>query len=299
MRITLTGASGFLGRPLLKRLLQAGHQISLLTRKPSIGLPPEVRIFLWDAQSEEPPLEALIGSQAVIHLAGESISQRWTPGVKKAIRASRVDSTRLLVQALSTLAERPEVLLSGSATGFYGERGDEVLSENSGPGTGFLSEVCMEWEQQANLALSLGIRVNNLRNGVVLGVGGGALAKMLPPFRAGIGGRLASGKQWMSWIHWEDWVELVVHLLHVPVASGPVNLCAPNPARNEDFTQALALALRRPAFLPVPEFALKFLFGEMATVILDSQRVLPQVALGAEYRFRHPELASALKTLLQ
>lgn len=299
MRITLTGASGFLGRPLIKRLLQDGHQISLLTRKASLGLPAEVRIFLWDAQREEPPLEALSGAEAVIHLAGESVSQRWTPGVKKAIRSSRVDSTRLLVQALSTLAERPALFLSGSATGFYGERGDEELNENSALGKGFLSEVCMEWEQQANLARSLGIRVHTLRTGVVLGLGGGALAKMLPPFRAGIGGKLGSGKQWMSWIHWEDWVELVVHLLHAPIASGPVNLCAPNPVRNEEFTQALAQALRRPAFLPVPEFALKFLFGEMAAVILGSQRVLADVALGSGYRFRYPELASALKTLLQ
>jgi uncharacterized protein len=299
MRITLTGASGFLGRPLMRHLLAAGHQISLLSRKPSLGLPPEVQVFLWNAQSEEPPLEALAGADAVIHLAGESVSQRWTPGVKKAIRSSRVDSTRLLVQALSTMSERPALLLSGSATGFYGERRDEVLTESAAAGEGFLPEVCVQWEQQANLGRSLGIRVHTLRTGVVLGKGGGALDKMLPPFRAGIGGRLGDGQQWMSWIHVEDWVLLIEHLLHTTLPAGPVNLCAPAPCRNEEFTRALAQALRRPAFLPVPEFALKFLFGEMAEVVLGSQRVIPEAALASGYRFRHPELANALKTLVQ
>jgi uncharacterized protein len=299
MRITISGASGFLGRPLVQHLLAAGHHISLLIRKPSLGLPKEVQTFLWDARLEEPPMEALAGADAVIHLSGESVAQRWTPGVKKLIRSSRIDSTRLLVQALSTMSQRPGILLCASATGFYGERGDEVLSEGSAAGEGFLPAVCVEWEQQANLARALGIRVNALRTGVVLGVGGGALDKMLPPFRAGIGGRLGDGQQWMSWIHHEDWVLLVEHLLQPGLAAGPVNFCAPQPCRNEEFTQALAQALRRPAFLPVPEFALKFLFGEMAEVILGSQRVIPEVALASGYRFRHPELANALKTLLQ
>jgi uncharacterized protein (TIGR01777 family) len=256
-----------------------------------------VEPYLWDAASEF-PRAALEGADAVIHLAGEPIAQRWTPAVKKALAVSRVDSTKLLVQALSALEKRPPILLSGSAIGFYGDRADEELDEGSAPGSGFLPELCREWENQANLARALGMRVNLLRTGIVLDPQGGALAQMLPPFRWGAGGKLGSGKQWMSWIHIADWVGAVLHLLAKDGESGPVNLTGPVPARNERFTEVLGKVLQRPALLPVPKFALELLFGEMAQIVLGSQQVLPRFLLRHGYEFRHPQLEGALRDLL-
>lgn len=299
MRITLSGATGFLGRHLVKRLSKEGHSVCLLTRRPLTGLPSGVETFIWNPPRVEPAPEALESSDAVIHLAGATVNQRWTEESKKLLRSSRLDSTRSLVQALSTLSRRPSLLLSASATGYYGNRGEEILTEEYSAGEGFLADLSVDWEREANLARSLGMRVQCLRTGVVLGNDGGALRSMLPVFRLGLGGRLGGGQQWMSWIHLEDWVGSVLHLLQNNVPSGPFNLTAPQPVRNAEFTIALGKALHRPAFLIVPELALKLLLGEMSSVLLGSQRVSPAAILKAGYEFRYPVLESGLRSLLQ
>ncbi len=299
MIITLTGGTGTLGQALTPRLLAAGHRVRLLTRTPRTGLPAGVELFLWDAATVEAPRGALEGADAVIHLAGEGVAQRWTPAVKKRLVKSRLDSTRLLVAGMSSLPERPRVLLSASAIGYYGDRRDEKLTEDAAAGTGFLAELSAEWEAQANLARGLGVRVNLLRTGIVLAREGGALAQMLPPFRMGVGGRLGSGQQWMSWIHVRDWVGMVMHLLEQDVPGGAVNLVAPGPVRNGEFTATLGKVLRRPALLPVPEVVLRMLFGEMAVVLLGSQRVIPGAAEAMGYSFAFPALEAALRDLLQ
>lgn len=299
MRITLSGATGFLGRHLVERLCKEGHSVCLLTRRPLTGLPNGVETYIWNPPRVEPSPEAFENSDAVIHLAGATVNQRWTEESKKLLRSSRLDSTRALVQAISTLSRRPSLFLSASATGFYGNRGDETLTESSSAGNGFLADLSVDWEREANLARSLGMRVQCLRTGVVLGMDGGALPSMLPVFRIGIGGRLGSGQQWMSWIHIEDWVGCVLHLLAANLPSGPVNLTAPQPVRNAEFTTALGKTLHRPAFLIVPELALKLLFGEMSSVLLGSQRVLPELILKSGYEFRYQGLESGLRSLLQ
>jgi hypothetical protein len=299
MIITLSGATGLLGSALMPALLKDGHQIRLLSRTARTGLPSGVDLFLWDTTRSEPPAEALRGADAVIHLAGEPVSQRWTPDVKKRLVESRVNSTRLLVQGISTLSERPRILLSGSAIGYYGDRGETLLPETAAAGKDFLARLSADWEAQANLARSLGLRVHALRTGIVLSEKGGALEKMLPMFRFGIGGKLAGGQQWMSWIHIEDWVGLVRHLLGKDLAAGPVNCVGPSAARNEEFTAVLGKVLRRPALLTVPKFALEALFGEMAGVLLSSQRVEPGVARETGYSYHFPQLEAALRNLLQ
>jgi hypothetical protein len=292
MNITITGASGFVGRRLIERLLTENHSLHLLGRTPRSGVP----FSTWDVLGESaPPVESLVSADALVHLAGEPVAQRWTPEAKRRIRASRVEGTRRLVEGLSALVRRPAVLVCASAIGIYGSRGDEILTESSPTGQGFLADVCREWESAADLAQPLGVRVVKLRIGMVLGREGGALARMLPAFKAGLGGRLGSGKQWMSWIHLDDLVELIRYLIEHPEVRGVVNATAPNPARNAQFTRALASVLHRPAFVPVPAFALKLVFGEMAQILLESQRVLSQAA---GLRFRYPELAPALRQLL-
>lgn len=298
MRITLSGATGFLGKRLQQHLLAAGHELRLLVRQPVTGLPPGVEAFLWNPPRLDAPPEAIAGSDAVIHLSGASVNQRWTAETKALLRSSRLDTTRSLVQSLSTLSARPPIFLCASAIGIYGDRGDETLTEASDCRPGFLSSLTLDWEKEANLARALGIRVNCLRTGVVLGKDGGALASMLPVFRLGIGGKLGSGQQWMSWIHIDDWVNAVTFLLQPDLPSGPFNLTAPEPARNAAFTQTLGKVLRRPAFFPVPEFALRLVLGEMSTIILASQRVLPASLQSAGYHFQHPALESALRSLL-
>jgi uncharacterized protein (TIGR01777 family) len=246
----------------------------------------------------EPPADALDGSDAVIHLAGEPVAQKWTPEVKQKIRDSRVLGTQHLIHGLSTLSRRPAVLVAASAIGIYGSRGDEVLTESSSAGAGFLADVCREWENEVDLAEALGIRVAKIRIGIVLDKNGGALAKMLPPFRAFAGGKMASGRQWMSWIHLQDLVSMMIHAVEKP---GPKvwNGTAPNPVPNAEFTRQLAAAVHRPALFPVPAAALKLIFGEMAQVLLSSQRVLPKAAETAGFRFQFPELGPALANLLK
>jgi uncharacterized protein (TIGR01777 family) len=277
MNISISGASGFIGRHLMKSLAQAGHSPRALSR-------------------HAPPPESLREADAIIHLAGEPLAQRWTAAAKQRIRESRVAGTRNLVEALAKLPRRPDVLICASAIGYYGSRGDEVLTESSAPGSGFLPEVCVAWEREAQAAEAFGMRVVRVRTGVVLDARGGALVRMLPPFRMGVGGRLGSGRQWMSWIHLEDLAALFQFALESQVR-GPLNGVAPNPVTNSDFTRELAHALRRPAVFPVPGFALRLLFGEMADVLLASQRVVPGAAEAAGFRFRFPQLAPALESL--
>ncbi|MCL4841635.1 MAG: TIGR01777 family oxidoreductase [Bryobacteraceae bacterium] len=278
MRIALTGARGFVGRALTELLQNQGHETKALSRRPG-------------------PAD-LEGVEAVVHLAGEPVAQRWTEEAKRKIRDSRVLGTRHLVESIKSLEIKPKVVLCASATGFYGHRGDEVLTEESGAGEGFLAETCREWENEAKVLEPLGVRVVFLRIGIVLGRGGGALAKMLPPFRMGVGGRLSHGKQWMSWIHREDLTRLMVWALENEEVRGAVNGTAPGAVTNVQFTSVLGGVLRRPTVFPVPEFALKLVFGEMARVLLESQRVKPEVAEEKGFVFKYPDLEPALRDLL-
>ena len=298
MRITLTGATGFLGSRLVTELAAEGNELSILGRHRSPALPSAARFTAWNAAQDEPPPESLAGAEAVISLAGEPLARRWNEDLKQRIRTSRVDGTRNLVRALSRMSPPPKVLLSASAIGYYGSRGDEILTEDSPAGRDFLADLTQDWESEADGAARLGTRVVKLRTGIVLGKNGGALAPMLLPFRLGLGGKLASGQQWMSWIHVADAIGLMQLALKNEAVRGPLNVTAPNPERNRDFTKELGEVLRRPAILPVPAIGLRVIFGEMAQFILASQRVLPKVAQGAGYEFRFAELRAALRNLL-
>jgi uncharacterized protein (TIGR01777 family) len=236
-------------------------------------------------------------TDAVIHLAGEPVAQRWTTAAKRRIRDSRILGTRRLVEALAGLECRPRVLVAASAVGYYGSRGDEILDESARPGSGYLAEVCVGWEREAAAAEDLGIRVARIRIGVVLDRGGGALGRMLPAFRLGLGGPLGGGKQWLSWIHVADLAEMFRHVLENSRA-GAWNGVVPHPVTNADFTRVLGQVLRRPAVLPVPAAALRLLFGEMSEVLLASQRVVPRAAESTGFHFRYPELGPALSELL-
>lgn len=295
MNITVTGATGFIGRHLVPVLTARGDQVTILSRRAKEGVNP--RYLTWDARSA-PPVEAM-NADAVIHLAGESVAQRWTAQVKQRIRASRVEGTRAVVDGLAAASHRPKVLISASAIGIYGSRGEEVLTERSAAGSGFLEDVSVEWEQESQRSVALGVRVVNPRIGIVLGRDGGAMERMLPPFRAGAGGKLGSGEQWMAWIHIADVVGLLLLALDREDIRGPVNLTAPNPVRNAAFTEQLASTLHRPALFTVPLFALKLLFGEMAQVLISSQRVMPEAATRAGYQFQFPQLGAALDDILR
>ena len=295
MKITISGASGLIGRRLATLFAAEGHSIHTLSRGAG-RTPPGASASAWDPNSGEPPLEALRDAGAVIHLAGENVAQRWTDDARRRIRESRVAGTRSLVQALAKLPRRPEALVCASAVEYYGARGDETLTESSPPGTGFLPEVCVAWEREAQAAEELGMRVVRLRLGVALDSKGGALPRMLPAFRWGVGGRLGDGRQWMSWIHLEDVAGLFRTAVLTPM-SGAVNAVSPNPVTNAEFTRVLARAISRPAVFAVPEFALRAMLGEMSVVLLASQRVVPAAAEAAGYRFRFPELQGALKAL--
>jgi uncharacterized protein (TIGR01777 family) len=250
--------------------------------------------------SEAPPAAGWEGVEAVIHLAGEPVAAaRWTEEQKRRIRDSRVKSSQNLVAGMRATPRPPKVLVSASATGFYGDRGDEILNESSDPGSGFLSEVCLDWEAEAARSRELGVRVVFVRTGVALSPSGGALKKMLPPFKLGLGGRLGAGRQWFPWIHIEDIVGIFLHALMSPAVDGPINGVAPGIVTNGEFTRELAAVLNRPAFFPVPDFAVRVLLGEMAEIVTASQRVVPQVALDTGYWFKHPNLRSALESLLK
>lgn len=304
-RAVVTGATGFIGRRLVGALRARGARVVALARDPAAArarLGAGVDARLWDPAATAAPTEALAGLQAVFHLAGEPIADgRWTAARKVRIRASRVDGTRRLVEALGRLepAARPDVLVSASAVGFYGDRGDEVLTEASPPGEGFLADVCRAWEEEALAAAGHGLRVVLLRIGVVLGAGGGALARLVPVFRLGLGGRLTlGGAQWMPWVHLDDVVGLALHAAGTDGLSGPLNAVAPRPARNRDFTRALAAAVGRPALFPVPALALRVALGEVAAALTASQQVRPAAAEASGYRFLHPDLEGALAAVL-
>ena len=295
MKIALTGASGFIGRRLISRLLQDGHSVHALGRRRPSGSP-AIGFSLWDAsEGSAVPAESLRHARAIIHLAGEPVAQRWNTDVKARIMESRVQGTKAIVNAVAAAEDRPETLVCASAIGFYGDRGEEILDEASSPGTGFLPEVCLAWEREARAAGNLGLRVVMVRIGIVLGKEGGALKKMLPPFRMGIGGPIASGQQWMSWIHVEDLVEIIMFALDREQVFGPVNATAPNPVRNKEFSKTLGVALGRPAILPTPVFALKMMLGEAASVVVASQRVLPAVLERTGFTFHYPDVADALR----
>lgn len=254
---------------------------------------------MWNPQSGKIDLGQAGQLDAIIHLAGENIAQRWSPVVKQRIRDSRVNGTRQLTEAMAKLDSPPKVLICASATGFYGDRGDEWLDESSAPGTGFLADTCQEWEAAADPARACGIRVVQLRFGIVLSPRGGALAKMLPAFRLGIAGPLGNGRSYWSWITLDDLLAVIQFALETQVLSGPVATVSPNPVTNAEFTTTLARVLHRPAFLPVPVFALQMLFGEMAReAMLASVRVTPARLLAAGFRFRHAALGPALEHLL-
>jgi uncharacterized protein (TIGR01777 family) len=290
MRCIVSGGTGFIGRRIVARLRQNGHSVAIWTRDPKAGH------LTWDPLRGEPSTEGLTGIDAVIHLAGEPVAQRWNDEVRAKIRDSRVLGTRRLVDAISRAAHKPSILVSASAIGIYGDRGDEILTESSAPGSGFLAEICRGWEAEADRATQFGIRVAKLRIGFVLGKDGGALAKLAPVFRAFAGGRLGSGSQWMPWIHADDVASLFVHAVENPVF-GVWNATAPNPVTNAEFTRELAHAVHRPALFPVPPLALKIAFGEMGQHMLDSARVVPEAALKAEFRFTYPTLEKALAAL--
>jgi uncharacterized protein (TIGR01777 family) len=297
MKILISGSHGLVGTALIKSLEQdGGHEIFSLVRH----YPESSSQIEWSPDRYSIALARIEGFDAVIHLAGESIAEgRWTETKKKRIRESRVKGTRLLGDALANLTARPKVMISASAIGYYGDRGDEVLTENSAPGKDFLSDICVEWEKATALAAEKGIRVVNTRFGIILDANGGALAKMLPPFRIGIGGRIGSGKQWMSWIALDDVVGGIKFALTNEALSGPVNFVAPNPVTNSEFTSTLGKALSRPTIFPIPAFGVRLVFGEMAdALLLASQRVEPVLLTKAGYRFNYSDLPSALSHLL-
>jgi uncharacterized protein (TIGR01777 family) len=301
MRALVTGATGFVGPYLLAHLDRPAILSRDAARARDELAGRNVDIHECDLNAGPLPADAVRGVDTVFHLAGESVAGgRWTRKKKQRIRDSRVSGTRNLVEALARLpaAERPRVLVSASAVGYYGPRGDETLTEQSPPGDDFLSEVCVEWEGEALRAGDLGIRAAMLRIGIVLGPGGGALKKMLPPFKLGVGGRLGNGRQWMPWIHVEDLAALFVHVAMTDTLRGPVNAVAPQLVQNREFTKSLAKELHRPAFMPAPYLGLRLLFGEFAQVLFASQKVEPGLAVASGFTYRHPQLDSALHAAL-
>lgn len=292
MRVAITGASGTIGSAVTRALRDRGDEVTALSRS---GTGDAVR---WAAPAEEPaPAEALRGHDAVVHLLGEPIDQRWSDAAKREIRDSRVLGTRNLVAGLSALpaAERPRVLLSQSAVGYYGARGDEPVDEGAPAGDDFLARVVADWEAEALAAADLGMRVATMRTGVVLSAGGGALKKMLPFFKAGVGGPVAGGRQYVPWVHLDDVSGAILFALDTDALSGPVNQTAPDPATNRELSRALGRVLRRPAFAPVPAAALKVLYGEMAMIVTTGQRAVPARLTELGYAFRRPDLEGALR----
>jgi uncharacterized protein len=321
--VTVTGATGLVGPAVVASLRARDAHVTVLSRDPGHaeaklagttpaprqGAPsaPPLEVMGWDPLRESAPIEALSGREGVVHMAGEPIAQRWSAQAKRAIRESRVQGTHNLIEglrALDSAAEgappgpRPRVLVSSSAIGYYGPHRDEPLDEEAPAGRDFLAQVCAAWEAEAQSAAELGMRVVQVRTGVVLDSSGGALAKMLPPFRLGVGGPVAGGKQFMSWIHREDLAGMVVAALRSDWWRGPINATAPTPVTNGEFAKTLGRVLHRPALLPVPAVAMRALYGEMAEIVTHGARVLPAKPLMLGYRFRHPELEEALGSAL-
>jgi uncharacterized protein len=297
MKLTITGATGLIGAGIVRALHVRGDAVTVLTRDPgraraALG---DVEAHAWSLLDEPAPAAALAGRDAVVHLAGENVAQRWTDASRRAIRASREIGTRNLVAGLAATEDRPGVLVSASAVGYYGPRGDEPITEDDPPGDDFLAQVCTAWEREAGGARALGLRVASLRTAVVLDSDGGALSKMLPFFRLGLGGPVAGGRQYLPWIHADDIVGLYLAALDGASWDGAINACAPEPATNRDFSRALGRALRRPAFAPVPGLAVRVLYGDMAQIVTTGQRAVPMRALEHGHRFRHTDLEQALR----
>jgi uncharacterized protein (TIGR01777 family) len=297
MRVIVAGGTGLLGVPLVSRLRQEGHDVTVLTRQAS---PPGSGTLAWQPDGTTGPwASAFDGADAVVNLAGASIAdRRWTASRKQQLVESRLRATRSLAAAVAAASRPPPVLLSASAVGYYGARGDEVVAEGEGPGPDFLGQLAVKWESAADAARSARTRVVLLRTGVVLTPDGGALERMLPPFRFGVGGPLGSGRQYMPWIHLTDWTALAAFLLARPDADGPFNATAPSPVTNAEFSATLARVLRRPSVMRVPAFALRLAFGELADVLLTGQRVVPARAQALGFRFEWPQLEGALRNLL-
>lgn len=301
MNILVTGATGFIGTKICRALTLQKHCVTALSRDAQAArkkVPELIDAYTWDPVAGPAPCDALDGVEAVINLLGETVVGRWTSAKKKAIRESRVLGTRNLVTSLGRVSPKPRILISASAIGYYGDRGDEKLAESSAPGQGFLASLGQAWEAEARKAEDYGICVSRLRIGVVLASGGGALGAMLLPFQLGLGGALGSGQQWWSWIHCDDLVGLVGHLLESTYPS-VVNGVAPSPVSQREFSRVLGRVLSRPAFLPAPAFALRLALGGFATELLSSKRVLPAAAERLGYTFHHPDLENALRNVLR
>jgi uncharacterized protein (TIGR01777 family) len=297
MKCIISGGTGFIGRRVVDRLLKDSHYVGVWSRKPGLDRRTAVATHSWDPLAGDPPLESLNGMDCVIHLAGENVAQRWTPEVKRRIHDSRVLGTQRLVDSIERVRHKPKILVCASAIGIYGDRGDEILTEDSVPGTGFLADTCRAWEAEADRARRYGMRVVKVRIGFVLGKDGGALQKMVPAFKAFVGGRLGSGKQWVPWVHVDDVAEIFAYAVENEI-SGVWNATSPNPVRNSEFTKELARTLGRPALFPAPTAALKLAFGEFAQHMADSARVIPEKLSKAGFEFRHAELGEALRDLL-
>ena len=300
MKVTVTGATGMIGRAVVEELLARGDEVTVLSRdagKASGAFGGRVRALEWqEPKSEVPPFEAVTGQDGVIHLLGEPVAQRWSDQAKREIRDSRVLSTRNLVSALEGAAPRPAVLVSQSASGWYGPRGDERVDESEPAAGDFLAQVCVEWEAEASRAEELGMRVALTRTGVVLSQSGGALEKMLPPFKAGVGGPVAGGRQYVPWIHTDDVVGSLIFALDAEAASGPLNLSAPGPVTNKELSKTLGRVLKRPAVAPVPGFAVKVLYGDMAQIVTTGVRMVPKRLEELGYGFRQANLEQALRS---
>lgn len=298
MKVVVAGASGFVGAALLPALRGEGHRVLRLVRREAQA-EDEVQ---WNPSAGVLDARRLDGVEAAVNLAGENLAgRRWSAEQKERLFKSRVDTTRTLAAALARLSPKPQVLVNASAVGIYGDRGDERLAEGATPGQGFLAEICRVWEAETEVAAQAGIRTVRVRFGTILAQDGGALAKMLPVFRWGLGGSFGSGRQWMSWISRDDVVGAILHTLKTPTLSGPVNIVAPEPATNRDFATTLGRVLHRPAFLPAPAWGLRLALGREMTdeALLASARAVPGALLKTGYRFRHPELEGALRAILE
>jgi len=299
MKIAITGATGLIGTRLVEALKARGDEVTVLSRSPeraaaALG----VEAVGWDAMAEPAPAAAISGRDAVIHLAGEPVAQRWNEQSKKAILESREIGTRNLIAGIANVEQRPSVLVSSSAVGYYGKHGDELVDEQTAAGSDFLADVCVAWEREAHAGEELGMRVVLIRTGIVLDADGGALATMLPPFKAGVGGPVAGGKQYMPWIHADDIVGLYLAAIDRSDWSGPINGSAPTPVTNAEFSKALGKALHRPSLFPVPGFVIRARYGEMAEIVTEGQRAVPSAAIANGYEFVQPELGPALAAVL-
>jgi uncharacterized protein (TIGR01777 family) len=300
MNVTLTGATGLIGPAIVRALRARGDAVTVLSRDPeraraALG---DVEAHAWQPLQEPAPTAALNGRDAVVHLAGENVAQRWNDEARRAIVESRETGTRNLVAGMGAAEPRPAALVSASAIGYYGPRGDEPVTEDAAPGDDFLARACAAWEREASSAAAHGLRVAMLRTGVVLDGAGGALARMLPFFRLGIGGPVAGGRQYLSWIHADDVVGLYLAAVDDAAWQGPINATAPEPVTNREFSRALGRALHRPAFAPVPGLAVRALYGDMAEIVTTGQRAVPMRALERGYAFRHTDLERALRDAL-